>query len=145
MTLVRYGPAGREKPGLIDADGKLRDLSRKVKDIDGNAISPSSLALLRKVDTKRLPLVEMGMTLACGAYGLTESYGQATVHEADDPLDVKLANNGRALPGMTQAKNARTRKFSSLYGPPARNAGQKTRVEWQGLPGIVTLEVFGCP
>jgi 2-keto-4-pentenoate hydratase/2-oxohepta-3-ene-1,7-dioic acid hydratase in catechol pathway len=58
MKLVRYGPAGREKPGLIDADGKLRDLSRKVKDIDGASISPSSLALLRKVDTKRLPLVK---------------------------------------------------------------------------------------
>jgi 2-keto-4-pentenoate hydratase/2-oxohepta-3-ene-1,7-dioic acid hydratase in catechol pathway len=58
MKLVRYGPAGREKPGLIDADGKLRDLSRKVRDIDGAAISPSSLALLRKVDTKRLPLVK---------------------------------------------------------------------------------------
>ena len=35
MKLVRYGPAGKEKPGLIDADGKLRDLSKKVKDIDG--------------------------------------------------------------------------------------------------------------
>ena len=58
MKLVRYGPAGREKPGLIDAEGKLRDLSRKVKDIDGASISPSSLALLRKVDTKRLPLVK---------------------------------------------------------------------------------------
>ncbi|MCL4760661.1 MAG: fumarylacetoacetate hydrolase family protein, partial [Burkholderiales bacterium] len=58
MKLVRYGPAGREKPGLIDADGKLRDLSRKVKDVDGAALSPSSLALLRKVDTRRLPLVK---------------------------------------------------------------------------------------
>jgi hypothetical protein len=56
-----------------------------------------------------------------------------------------LARSLRALPGMTQAKNARTRKFSSLYGPASQNAGQKTRVEWQGLPGIVTLEVFGCP
>ena len=36
MKLVRYGPAGKEKPGLIDADGKLRDLSRKVNDIDGD-------------------------------------------------------------------------------------------------------------
>ena len=36
MKLVRYGPAGKEKPGLIDADGKLRDLSRKVKDIDAD-------------------------------------------------------------------------------------------------------------
>ena len=39
MKLVRYGPSGREKPGLIDADGVLRDLSRKVKDIDGGSIA----------------------------------------------------------------------------------------------------------
>ena len=58
MKLVRYGPAGREKPGLIDADGKLRDLSRKVKDIDGASLAPAELAKLRKLDTKKLPLVK---------------------------------------------------------------------------------------
>jgi 2,4-diketo-3-deoxy-L-fuconate hydrolase len=58
MKLVRYGPAGREKPGLIDADGKLRDLSRKVKDIDGETLAPASLAKLRKMDVNRLPLVK---------------------------------------------------------------------------------------
>jgi len=49
---------------------------------------------------KRMTLVEMRMAQACGAYGLTETYGQATVHEADDPLEVKLHTNGRVLPGM---------------------------------------------
>lgn len=58
MKLVRYGPAGREKPGLIDADGTLRDLSRKVKDIDGATLAPGSLAALKKLDTKKLPLVK---------------------------------------------------------------------------------------
>jgi 2-keto-4-pentenoate hydratase/2-oxohepta-3-ene-1,7-dioic acid hydratase in catechol pathway len=58
MKLVRYGPAGREKPGLIDADGKLRDLSRKVKDIDGVSCAPAELAKLRKLDPKKLPLVK---------------------------------------------------------------------------------------
>ena len=58
MKLVRYGPAGREKPGLIDADGVLRDLSRKVDDIDGEALSPMSLSGLRKLDTRRLPAVK---------------------------------------------------------------------------------------
>ena len=58
MKLVRYGPPGKEKPGLIDADGKLRDLSRKVKDIDGSTLAPASLAQLRKLDTKKLPLVK---------------------------------------------------------------------------------------
>jgi 2-keto-4-pentenoate hydratase/2-oxohepta-3-ene-1,7-dioic acid hydratase in catechol pathway len=58
MKLVRYGPAGREKPGLIDADGKLRDLSRKVGDIDGAALAPAVLAKLKKLDPKKLPLVK---------------------------------------------------------------------------------------
>ena len=58
MKLVRYGPAGKEKPGLIDADGKLRDLSRKVKDIDGAALAPAKLRELAKLDTKKLPLVK---------------------------------------------------------------------------------------
>lgn len=58
MKLVRYGPPGKEKPGLIDADGKLRDLSKKVKDIDGAALAPVELARLAKLDPKKLPLVK---------------------------------------------------------------------------------------
>ena len=58
MKLVRYGPPGKEKPGLIDADGKLRDLSKKVKDIDANALAPAKLKELSKLDTNRLPLVK---------------------------------------------------------------------------------------
>jgi len=58
MKLVRYGPAGREKPGLIDAEGKLRDLSKKVKDIDAAALAPAEIARLKKLDPKKLPLVK---------------------------------------------------------------------------------------
>ena len=58
MKLVRYGPAGKEKPGLIDADGQLRDLSRKVRDIDGVALAPASVKALAKLDTSKLPLVK---------------------------------------------------------------------------------------
>lgn len=58
MKLVRYGPAGKEKPGLIDADGKLRDLSRKVKDINAATLAPGELAKLRKLDTRKLPQVK---------------------------------------------------------------------------------------
>jgi 2-keto-4-pentenoate hydratase/2-oxohepta-3-ene-1,7-dioic acid hydratase in catechol pathway len=54
MKLVRYGPAGREKPGIIDADGKIRDLSRIVKDINAEALSPKGLATIRKANIKRL-------------------------------------------------------------------------------------------
>jgi len=58
LKLVRYGPAGKEKPGLIDAEGKLRDLSRKVGDIDGAALAPARLRELAKLDAKKLPLVK---------------------------------------------------------------------------------------
>ena len=58
MKLVRYGPPGREKPGLIDADGVLRDLSRKVDDINGAALAPIALSGLRKIDARRLPAVK---------------------------------------------------------------------------------------
>ena len=58
MKLVRYGPAGKEKPGLIDAEGKLRDLSKKVKDIDAAALAPAKLKELAKLDVRRLPLVK---------------------------------------------------------------------------------------
>jgi 2-keto-4-pentenoate hydratase/2-oxohepta-3-ene-1,7-dioic acid hydratase in catechol pathway len=58
MKLVRYGPAGREKPGLVDEGGVLRDLSRKVGDIDGATLAPAELAKLRKLDTRKLTAVK---------------------------------------------------------------------------------------
>jgi 2-keto-4-pentenoate hydratase/2-oxohepta-3-ene-1,7-dioic acid hydratase in catechol pathway len=58
MKLVRYGPPGKEKPGLIDDEGKLRDLSRKVKDIDAATLASGELAKLRKLDPNKLPLVK---------------------------------------------------------------------------------------
>ncbi len=57
MKLLRYGPAGQEKPGLVDRDGKIRDLSGMVGDIDGAALAPAALARLRGVDPASLPLV----------------------------------------------------------------------------------------
>jgi 2-keto-4-pentenoate hydratase/2-oxohepta-3-ene-1,7-dioic acid hydratase in catechol pathway len=57
MKLLRYGPAGQEKPGLLDRDGKIRDLSGAVRDIDGEALAPASLDRLRRLDLASLPLV----------------------------------------------------------------------------------------
>jgi 2,4-diketo-3-deoxy-L-fuconate hydrolase len=58
MKLLRYGPAGSEKPGLLDAAGRVRDLSAIVPDIAGAALRPDSLSALRDVDPETLPLVE---------------------------------------------------------------------------------------
>lgn len=57
MKLVRYGRPGHEKPGLIDSEGKLRDLSGIVDDISPDELSPKFLAKLGKVKADRLPLV----------------------------------------------------------------------------------------
>ncbi len=57
MKLLRYGPAGREKPGLVDRDGKIRDLSGTLGDIDGETLAPASLDRLRGIDPASLPLV----------------------------------------------------------------------------------------
>ena len=57
MKLVRYGPKGREKPGLLDAGGAIRDLSGIVADIDGTTLAPESLDRLRGLDPERLPRV----------------------------------------------------------------------------------------
>jgi 2-keto-4-pentenoate hydratase/2-oxohepta-3-ene-1,7-dioic acid hydratase in catechol pathway len=57
MKLLRYGNTGAEKPGILDQDGKIRDLSAHVGDIGGAAISPASLKKLASLDPLSLPLV----------------------------------------------------------------------------------------
>lgn len=57
MKLLRYGEAGSEKPGLLDADGTIRDLSAYVSDIAGTTLHPASLDMLSKLDAKSLPAV----------------------------------------------------------------------------------------
>ncbi|MDT0140581.1 ureidoglycolate lyase [Acidovorax sp. PRC11] len=57
MKLLRFGPPGQEKPGLLDAQGVVRDLSAHVRDIDGDAIGPDALARLRAIDPATLPAV----------------------------------------------------------------------------------------
>ncbi|MBV8121680.1 MAG: fumarylacetoacetate hydrolase family protein [Alphaproteobacteria bacterium] len=57
MKLLRYGPPGQEKPGLLDRDGNIRDLSGVVRDIDGTALAPAELARLRALDPANLPPV----------------------------------------------------------------------------------------
>ena len=65
MKLVRYGNPGKEKPGLIDGEGKLRDLSAVVKDFSGDNLSDATLAKLRKLKTDKLPLVKGSPRMGC--------------------------------------------------------------------------------
>jgi fatty-acyl-CoA synthase len=74
--------------------------------LDHADFTPAKVGSLKKGNAgtvpeyKRLTLVEMGITGAVPAYGLTETYGNATVGETDDDIEVKIATNGKPLPGM---------------------------------------------
>jgi len=65
MKLVRYGAAGREKPGLIDADGKLRDLFGHIQDITPDHLDDKALAKLARIKTDKLPLVRGKPRMGC--------------------------------------------------------------------------------
>ena len=57
MKLLRYGSAGKEKPGLLDQDGSIRDLSSVINDIDGETLSPRSIEQLSGIEPESLPTV----------------------------------------------------------------------------------------
>ena len=58
MKLVRFGDLGREKPGLLDSKGQIRDLSSVIDDIAGAVLEPESLNRLKQIDPETLPIVE---------------------------------------------------------------------------------------
>jgi 2-keto-4-pentenoate hydratase/2-oxohepta-3-ene-1,7-dioic acid hydratase in catechol pathway len=62
MKLLRYGPKGQEKPGLLDKDGRIRDLSGIVKDIDGGVLA--DLSAVRAANIDNLPVVGEGVRIA---------------------------------------------------------------------------------
>jgi 2,4-didehydro-3-deoxy-L-rhamnonate hydrolase len=57
MKLLRYGPAGEERPGLLDSEGRIRDLSGHIADLDPAALAPTNLARMSTLDPAALPLV----------------------------------------------------------------------------------------
>ena len=70
MKLVRFGAPGREKPGIIDGQGKIRDLSKVVPDIAGETLSPKGLNKIRKTDMSKLPVVKAGTRLGPSVGGM---------------------------------------------------------------------------
>jgi 2,4-didehydro-3-deoxy-L-rhamnonate hydrolase len=70
MKLVRYGNPGKEKPGLVDAEGRLRDLSGVVPDIGPMQLAPAALAKIRKANPAKLPLVRGNPRFGCPVNGV---------------------------------------------------------------------------
>ena len=70
MKLLRYGDAGQEKPGLLDADGTIRDLSGHLADITGAVLDPASLDRIRGIDPASLPAVDSNVRLGACVGGI---------------------------------------------------------------------------
>lgn len=72
MKLFRHGPAGQEKPGAVDADGQLRDLSLLVPDLTPEWLAPERLQALAAIDLKRMPLVAADTRIGCPVNGVRQ-------------------------------------------------------------------------
>lgn len=108
MKLLRYGPAGHEKPGMLDASGTIRDLSGVIDDISGKVLSPQGLAMLRALDPKSLPAVTGNPRLG-PCIGHVPNMVAVGLNYADH-----AAETGAAIPKEPILFNKHT---SSLCGP----------------------------
>ncbi len=90
MKLVRYGAPGREKPGMLDAWGRIRDLSKIVPDIAGDVLSPKSLAKLRKLKPETLPLVR-GTPRLGACVGRVGNFIAIGLNYADHAVEANMA------------------------------------------------------
>jgi 2,4-diketo-3-deoxy-L-fuconate hydrolase len=134
MKLVRYGHAGREKPGMLDAHGALRDLSQVVSDIAGDALTNESIRRLRALDPDALPKVEGAPRLGgpVGRVGKIICVGLNYANHA--------AESGQPVPDQPvlfmKATSAIVGAFDDVVIPPGA-----TKVDWEVELGVVIGDV----
>ena len=130
MKFVRYGAAGREKPGLIDGAGRLRDLSKVVGDIDASVFSPAGQRGLRKLDVDALPLVKGAPRLGVPFVGISKFVGVGLNYRDH------AAEAGMALPTEPIIFNKWTTCISGpdddIVQPP-----HSTKLDWEVELGVV--------
>jgi 2,4-didehydro-3-deoxy-L-rhamnonate hydrolase len=124
MKLVRYGEKGKEKPGLVDKSGQIRDLSAHIEDLAGEAFSPASLAKIAALDPTKLPAVS-GKPRIGAAVGGTPKFLAIGLNYTDHAKEVGMAIPSEPIVFM-KANN-------SLCGP--NDAVEKprgsTKLDWE--------------
>lgn len=130
MKLLRFGNPGEERPGILDADGQVRDLSAVITDLDGKALAPETLQRIAALDVKSLPLVvEPGRFGPCvGNVGKFICIG---LNYADHAAESGLAVPSEPVVFM-KATSAITGPNDSIIKP--RNS---TKLDWEVELGIV--------
>jgi len=130
MKLVRYGTPGREKPGIIGEDGKIRDLSRIVKDIDGEMLASGGLAKIKKANLKRMKPVS-GKPRLGPCIGSVRHFIAIGLNYSDH-----AAEGGNPIPKEPVIFN---KAPSSICGPndDAMIPKEATKLDWEVELGIV--------
>src|SRR6201995_2064767 len=130
MKLVRYGEVGKEKPGLVDKSGQIRDLSAHVSDLAGDAFSPASLSKIAALDPATLPAVS-GKPRIGAAVGGSPKFIAIGLNYSDHANEVGMAIPAEPIVFM-KANN-------SLCGP--NDAVEKprgsTKLDWEVEIAIV--------
>jgi 2,4-diketo-3-deoxy-L-fuconate hydrolase len=130
MKLLRYGPANREKPGLLDADGKIRDLSGYVSDIEGEVLSPKSLTRLSALPAATLPLADNASRLGC-PIGRVGKFIAVGLNYADHAAESNMA--------IPKEPIIFTKATSCIIGPNDDDVlpPNSTKSDWEVELGIV--------
>ena len=131
MKLVRYGAPGREKPGVIDAKGRIRDLSKVVPDLAGEALSPQGLSRIRKAATTGRLAIVKGMPRLGACVGKVGNFIAIGLNYGDH-----AAEAGRQVPKEPIIFN---KAPSSICGPNDDTIAPKdcTKLDWEVELGIV--------
>ena len=90
MKLLRYRLPGQERPGLLDANNQIRDLSGHLADVDGPALAPEQLARLSKLDLATLPIVDGSPRLGCPVAGVSK-FIAVGLNYADHAAELNMA------------------------------------------------------
>ncbi|MEP6558793.1 MAG: fumarylacetoacetate hydrolase family protein [Burkholderiales bacterium] len=130
MKLVRYGQPGKEKPGLVDAGGQLRDLSAVVSDIGPEQLGAAALTKLSKLKTDKLPLVRGKPRYGCPINGVGK-FIAIGLNYADH-----AAESGMAIPNEPVVF---TKAISCIQGPndPVMLPKNSVKGDWEVELGVV--------
>lgn len=130
MKLLRYGPAGREKPGLLDAEGRIRDLSSIVSHIDSSLLAPSRLEHLSRFDPVKLPLVRGTPRLGVPYTGIGKFIGIG-LNYSDHAAEAGMPVPGEPIVFL-KATTSITGPNDGIVLPRA-----STKVDWEVELGVV--------